>query len=57
MINAFLLRDGALSYKTFFQWLMISLYQGAGIMIMSLVLFESEFFAYCVDFVYGVDFE
>nr|GAT57602.1 predicted protein [Mycena chlorophos] len=33
----------ALSYKTFFQWLMISVYQGAAIMIMSLVLFESEF--------------
>ncbi|KAF8841070.1 phospholipid-translocating P-type ATPase [Paxillus ammoniavirescens] len=33
----------ALSYKTFFQWLMISVYQGAAIMIMSLVLFETEF--------------
>ncbi|CAK5281457.1 unnamed protein product [Mycena citricolor] len=33
----------ALSYKTFFQWLMISVYQGAAIMIMSLVLFENEF--------------
>jgi len=33
----------ALSYRTFFQWLIISLYQGAGIMIMSLVLFENEF--------------
>ncbi|KAJ7132851.1 hypothetical protein C8R43DRAFT_895194 [Mycena crocata] len=33
----------ALSYKTFFIWLMISLYQGAVIMIMSLVLFETEF--------------
>ncbi|KIY64966.1 phospholipid-translocating P-type ATPase [Cylindrobasidium torrendii FP15055 ss-10] len=32
-----------LSFKTFFQWLMISLYQGAAIMIMSLVLFEDEF--------------
>ncbi|KAF9446849.1 phospholipid-translocating P-type ATPase [Macrolepiota fuliginosa MF-IS2] len=38
-----LTKGRALSYKTFFQWLMISLYQGAGIMIMSLVLFESEF--------------
>ncbi|KAJ6475250.1 protein transporter [Mycena vitilis] len=33
----------ALSYKTFFKWLMISVYQGAAIMIMSLVLFETEF--------------
>ncbi|KAF7376047.1 Phospholipid-transporting ATPase [Mycena sanguinolenta] len=33
----------ALSYKTFFQWLMISVYQGGAIMIMSLVLFETEF--------------
>ncbi|RPD63418.1 aminophospholipid-transporting P-type ATPase [Lentinus tigrinus ALCF2SS1-6] len=32
-----------LSYKTFFIWLMISVYQGAAIMIMSLVLFENEF--------------
>jgi len=38
-----LTKGRALSYKTFFQWLMISLYQGAGIMIMSLVLFENEF--------------
>ncbi|PBK69390.1 phospholipid-translocating P-type ATPase [Armillaria solidipes] len=38
-----LTKGRALSYKTFFQWLMISLYQGAAIMIMSLVLFESEF--------------
>lgn len=37
------IKGRALSYKTFFQWLMISLYQGAGIMIMSLVLFENEF--------------
>ncbi|KAF8339278.1 aminophospholipid-transporting P-type ATPase [Amanita rubescens] len=33
----------SLSYKTFFRWCMISLYQGAAIMIMSLVLFENEF--------------
>ncbi|CCM06450.1 uncharacterized protein FIBRA_08714 [Fibroporia radiculosa] len=32
-----------LSFKTFFMWLMISVYQGAAIMIMSLVLFENEF--------------
>ncbi|KAG7443228.1 phospholipid-translocating P-type ATPase [Guyanagaster necrorhizus] len=38
-----LTKGRALSYKTFFQWLMISLYQGAAIMIMSLVLFENEF--------------
>ncbi|KAG6333074.1 hypothetical protein ID866_6016 [Astraeus odoratus] len=38
-----LTKGRSLSYKTFFQWLMISLYQGAAIMIMSLVLFENEF--------------
>ncbi|KAJ7583625.1 hypothetical protein C8J56DRAFT_214008 [Mycena floridula] len=38
-----LTKGRALSYKTFFEWLMISLYQGGAIMIMSLVLFESEF--------------
>jgi phospholipid-translocating ATPase len=38
-----LTKGRALSYKTFFQWLMISLYQGSAIMIMSLVLFENEF--------------
>ncbi|KAF4588762.1 putative aminophospholipid-translocase [Pleurotus pulmonarius] len=38
-----LTKGRALSYKTFFQWLMVSLYQGAAIMIMSLVLFENEF--------------
>ncbi|KAF8228738.1 phospholipid-translocating P-type ATPase [Tricholoma matsutake] len=38
-----LTKGRALSYKTFFEWLMISLYQGAAIMIMSLVLFENEF--------------
>ncbi|KAF8810656.1 aminophospholipid-transporting P-type ATPase [Phlegmacium glaucopus] len=38
-----LTKGRALSYKTFFQWLMISLYQGAAIMIMCLVLFENEF--------------
>ncbi|KAF8900131.1 aminophospholipid-transporting P-type ATPase [Gymnopilus junonius] len=38
-----LTKGRALSFKTFFQWLMISLYQGAAIMIMSLVLFETEF--------------
>jgi len=38
-----LTKGRALSYKTFFQWLMISLYQGGAIMIMSLLLFENEF--------------
>ncbi|KAL1720186.1 hypothetical protein EV715DRAFT_250515 [Schizophyllum commune] len=38
-----LTKGRALSYKTFFVWCMISLYQGAAIMIMSLVLFETEF--------------
>ncbi|KIM23917.1 hypothetical protein M408DRAFT_332096 [Serendipita vermifera MAFF 305830] len=32
-----------LSFKTFFTWLLISVYQGGAIMIMSLVLFENEF--------------
>ncbi|EEB97735.1 hypothetical protein MPER_02882 [Moniliophthora perniciosa FA553] len=34
-----LTKGRALSYKTFFEWLMISVYQGSAIMIMSLVLF------------------
>jgi phospholipid-translocating ATPase len=38
-----LTKGRSLSYKTFFQWCMISLYQGGAIMIMSLVLFENEF--------------
>ncbi|KAJ3516332.1 hypothetical protein NLJ89_g1185 [Agrocybe chaxingu] len=38
-----LTKGRSLSYKTFFQWLMISLYQGAAIMIVSLILFENEF--------------
>jgi phospholipid-translocating ATPase len=38
-----MLQGRSLSYKTFFQWSMISLYQGAAIMIVSLVLFENEF--------------
>ncbi|KAF8591735.1 phospholipid-translocating P-type ATPase [Ramaria rubella] len=39
-----LTKGRALSFKTFFMWLMISVYQGArAIMIMSLVLFENEF--------------
>ncbi|KIP06661.1 hypothetical protein PHLGIDRAFT_106736 [Phlebiopsis gigantea 11061_1 CR5-6] len=38
-----LVKGRVLSYKTFFQWTMISVYQGAAIMIMSLALFENEF--------------
>ncbi|KZT54722.1 phospholipid-translocating P-type ATPase [Calocera cornea HHB12733] len=38
-----LTKGRSLSYKTFFSWLMISIYQGSAIMIMSLVLFENEF--------------
>ncbi|KAF8438445.1 hypothetical protein L210DRAFT_2265922 [Boletus edulis BED1] len=38
-----LTKGRALSYKTFFQWLMVSVYQGAAIMLVSLVLFENEF--------------
>ncbi|KAF9513516.1 hypothetical protein BS47DRAFT_1372504 [Hydnum rufescens UP504] len=38
-----LTKGRALSYKTFFIWVMISLYQGGAIMIMSLLLFENEF--------------
>lgn len=32
-----------LSLKTFFIWMMVSVYQGGAIMIMTLVLFENEF--------------
>ncbi|TIA93573.1 hypothetical protein E3P99_00049 [Wallemia hederae] len=32
-----------LSLKTFFVWMMVSVYQGGAIMIMTLVLFENEF--------------
>ncbi|KIJ34965.1 hypothetical protein M422DRAFT_181491 [Sphaerobolus stellatus SS14] len=38
-----LTKGRALSFKTFFMWLMISVYQGGVIMIMSLLLFENEF--------------
>ncbi|GAA5905553.1 hypothetical protein JCM8208_005769 [Rhodotorula glutinis] len=38
-----LTKGRSLSYKTFFTWLMISLYQGGAIMLASLILFESEF--------------
>nr|XP_019014199.1 phospholipid-translocating ATPase [Kwoniella pini CBS 10737]OCF52980.1 phospholipid-translocating ATPase [Kwoniella pini CBS 10737] len=38
-----LTKGRSLSYKTFFTWLMISVYQGGIIMLLSLLLFESEF--------------
>merc|ERR1711939_1070296 len=38
-----LTKGRSLSYKTFFTWLMISLYQGGAIMLASLILFENEF--------------
>ncbi|PAV15674.1 aminophospholipid-transporting P-type ATPase [Pyrrhoderma noxium] len=38
-----LVKGRSLSFKTFFMWLMISVYQGGAIMIMSLLLFENEF--------------
>ncbi|KAL5520334.1 hypothetical protein ACEPAG_9548 [Sanghuangporus baumii] len=38
-----LVKGRSLSFKTFFTWLMISVYQGGAIMIMSLALFETEF--------------
>ncbi|KAJ8073629.1 putative aminophospholipid-translocase [Marasmius tenuissimus] len=38
-----LVKGRSLSYKTFFEWLMISVYQGTAIMIISLFLFENEF--------------
>ncbi|KAJ3238859.1 putative aminophospholipid-translocase [Chytriomyces hyalinus] len=38
------LRKGrSLSFKTFFTWLLISVYQGGAIMLLSLMLFENEF--------------
>lgn len=38
------LRKGrSLSFKTFFSWLLISVYQGGAIMILSIWLFENEF--------------
>ncbi|GAA6011603.1 hypothetical protein JCM10207_002676 [Rhodosporidiobolus poonsookiae] len=38
-----LTKGRSLSMKTFFSWLMISIYQGGAIMLSSLILFESEF--------------
>ncbi|KAI8617551.1 protein transporter [Chytriomyces sp. MP71] len=38
------LRKGrSLSFKTFFTWLLISVYQGGAIMLLSLLLFDNEF--------------
>ena len=38
-----LVKGRSLSYKTFFEWLMISVYQGGAIMLLSLYIFENEF--------------
>jgi phospholipid-translocating ATPase len=38
-----LTKGRSLSYKTFFTWLCISVYQGGAIMILSILLFEDEF--------------
>jgi len=50
-----LTKGRALSYKTFFIWLMISVYQGAAIMILALVLFENEFFEHRRHFIYSIN--
>ncbi|ORY95841.1 aminophospholipid-transporting P-type ATPase [Syncephalastrum racemosum] len=38
-----LTKGRSLSFRTFFTWLLISVYQGGAIMILSIVLFEEEF--------------
>ncbi|CAG8498047.1 17763_t:CDS:10, partial [Acaulospora morrowiae] len=38
-----LTKGRSLSLRVFFEWLMISVYQGGAIMIMSIILFEDEF--------------
>ncbi|KAL1916153.1 uncharacterized protein VTP21DRAFT_6157 [Calcarisporiella thermophila] len=38
-----LTKGRSLSFKTFFMWLMISVYQGGAIMVVSILLFENEF--------------
>ncbi|KAI8375062.1 aminophospholipid-transporting P-type ATPase [Choanephora cucurbitarum] len=38
-----LTKGRSLSYRTFFTWLLISVYQGGAIMILSILLFEDEF--------------
>ncbi|KAI8978614.1 hypothetical protein BDB01DRAFT_799422 [Pilobolus umbonatus] len=38
-----LTKGRSLSYRTFFTWLLISVYQGGSIMMLSIVLFENEF--------------
>ncbi|KAI8144876.1 aminophospholipid-transporting P-type ATPase [Fennellomyces sp. T-0311] len=38
-----LTKGRSLSFRTFFTWLLISVYQGGAIMILSIILFEDEF--------------
>ncbi|CDS09407.1 hypothetical protein LRAMOSA10767 [Lichtheimia ramosa] len=38
-----LTKGRSLSYRTFFTWLLISVYQGGAIMVLSIILFENEF--------------
>ncbi|KAI7854229.1 hypothetical protein BDC45DRAFT_463467 [Circinella umbellata] len=38
-----LTKGRSLSFRTFFTWLLISVYQGGAIMILSIILFEEEF--------------
>ncbi|KAL1933234.1 hypothetical protein VTP01DRAFT_7324 [Rhizomucor pusillus] len=38
-----LTKGRSLSYRTFFTWLLISVYQGGAIMVLSILLFEEEF--------------
>ncbi|KAI9007524.1 putative NEO1-P-type ATPase [Phycomyces nitens] len=38
-----LTKGRSLSYRTFFTWLLISVYQGGAIMVLSIILFEDEF--------------
>ncbi|KAI9306313.1 protein transporter [Cunninghamella echinulata] len=38
-----LTKGRSLSYRTFFTWLLISVYQGGAIMVLSILLFEDEF--------------
>lgn len=38
-----LLKGRSLSFKTFFQWILTSVYQGGAIMLMAIILFEDQF--------------
>ncbi|KAI9320159.1 hypothetical protein BX666DRAFT_2018188 [Dichotomocladium elegans] len=38
-----LTKGRSLSFRTFFTWLLISVYQGGAIMVLSIILFENEF--------------